>query len=295
VSSGSTVAVLRALRPKYYVKGVEWRDGLPAEELEACAELGIEVVYLDTKRDSSSALVDSLVARMNGAAPTPDTAAVARFEDVVLAQRAIDSRHYDEDYFVSEWRDAGNSYDLETRRGIEGRHPALIREVFEPDRVLDLGCGPGALIYLLHELGVNVDGVDFSAASRELAHDDVRDRITIGTVTDPPVEEQAYDLVICREVVEHLTVLQVRRTVSALCRASSRYVYVTTRFHPEPADLLDVTTQFDVDPTHITLLNKEFLRCLLVLEGFRRRADLEQRMDWGGKDRVLVYERVPTA
>ena len=39
------------------------------------------------------------------------------------------------------------------------------------------------------------------------------------------------------------------------------------------------------------LLTKPFLRCLFVLEGFRRRADLEARMDWAGKDRVLVYER----
>jgi hypothetical protein len=38
-------------------------------------------------------------------------------------------------------------------------------------------------------------------------------------------------------------------------------------------------------------MSKDFLRVLLVLEGFRRRADLEQRMDWGGKNRVLVYER----
>jgi hypothetical protein len=27
------------------------------------------------------------------------------------------------------------------------------------------------------------------------------------------------------------------------------------------------------------------------LEGFRRRTDLEERMDWGDKNRVLVYER----
>ena len=57
--------------------------------------------------------------------------------------------------------------------------------------------------------------------------------------------------------------------------------------------LLDFTTQFDVDPTHITLLNKDFLRVLFVLEGFARRRDLEERMDWAGKDRVLVYERIP--
>jgi hypothetical protein len=87
-------------------------------------------------------------------------------------------------------------------------------------------------------------------------------------------------------------VLQLRQAVAQLCRASSRFVYVTTRFHPDPAGLLDFTTQFEVDPSHITLLAKELLRCLIVLEGFRRRPDLEARMDWGGKGRVLVHERV---
>jgi hypothetical protein len=92
-------------------------------------------------------------------------------------------------------------------------------------------------------------------------------------------------------VLEHLTVLQVRRTVEQICRASSRYVYVTTRFHPQPGTLLDVTTDFETDPTHLTLLAKDLLRTLFVLEGFGRRADLEERMDWAGKGRVLVYER----
>ncbi len=111
-------------------------------------------------------------------------------------------------------------------------------------------------------------------------------------MTDSRIEEQGFDLVICREVMEHLTVVQVRETVRQISRASSRFAYVTTRFHPDPATLLDFTTQFEVDPSHITLLAKDFLRVLFVLEGFRRRADLETRMDWAGKDRVLVYERV---
>jgi hypothetical protein len=119
----------------------------------------------------------------------------------------------------------------------------------------------------------------------------MRERILIGDVADPHVAERSFDLVICREVLEHLTVLQVRRTVEQLCRASSRFVYVTTRFHPAPESLLDFTTDFETDPTHVTLLAKDFLRCLFVLEGFRRRDDLEERMDWAGKGRVLVYER----
>jgi SAM-dependent methyltransferase len=197
---------------------------------------------------------------------SPFLGAVQAFEETVLAQREATSDHYDDEYFASDWRRQGNRYDLETRRRIEDQNPALIKEVFEPRRVFDVGCGPGFLMLFLAELGIEVEGVDFSPSSRELAPPEVRERILIGDVAEPHVVEQ-------------------------LCRASDRFVYVTTRFHAEPAGLLDVTTDFETDPTHITLLAKDFLRCLFVLEGFRRRADLEERMDWAGKGRVLVYER----
>jgi ubiquinone/menaquinone biosynthesis C-methylase UbiE len=216
---------------------------------------------------------------------------VAEFEELVLGQRSIEPDHYDVEYFDSDWREGENRYDLQTRRKIEARNPELIKEVFAPERMLDVGCGPGFLMALLAELGVDADGVDFSPSSLTLAPESVRSRIAIGPVTDLAAADASYDLVVCREVFEHLTVLQVRRTVAEICRVSSRFAYVTTRFHPEPAGLLDVTTQFEVDPTHITLLTKPFVRALFVLEGFRSRPDLEGRMDWGGKGRVIVVER----
>lgn len=218
-------------------------------------------------------------------------AAVEEFEARVLAQEAVGEQHYDDDYFAADWREGDNRYDLETRRRIEDRNPRLIAEVLEPQRVLDVGCGPGFLMALLDELGVEADGVDFSPSSLTLAPPTVRDRIAIAPVTELPVEDGAYDVVVCREVLEHLTVLQVRRCVAEMCRASSRFVYATTRFHPAPDTLLDLTTDFETDPTHLTLLAKDFVRVLFVLEGFHRRADLEERLDWGGKGRVLVYER----
>ena len=73
------------------------------------------------------------------------------FERAVLEQRPFAADHYDDDYFASEWRDAGNKYDLETRRRIEGRNPELIKDVFAPQRVLDAGCGPGFLMQLRSE------------------------------------------------------------------------------------------------------------------------------------------------
>lgn len=213
------------------------------------------------------------------------------FERTVVGQRPITQEHYDDDYFAADWREDDNRYELESRRRIEERNPALIKEVFEPAKVLDVGSGPGFLMLFLQELGIEVDGVDFAESSLTLAPEPVRDRITIGPTEPLDLPDRSYDLVICREVMEHLTVLQVRRTVAEICRVSSRYAYVTTRFHPEPASLLDVTTDFETDPTHITLMTKDLLRTLFVLEGFLRRTDLEERMDWGGKGRVLVYER----
>src|SRR6266550_1659823 len=219
---------------------------------------------------------------------------ITEFEQRVIDQKPVESGHYDSEYFTGDWRAEGNNYNLETRRQIEAKNPSLIKDVFQPKKVLDLGCGPGALMHLLWELGVDVEGIDFAESSKQLATPQVRDRITVGVVGDPTLKPaNAYDLVICREVFEHLTVLQVKQTVANMVRMSSKFMYVTTRFHPNPDGLLDFTTQFDVDPSHITLLNKDMLRLMFVLEGCRSRPDLEQRMDWGNKGRVLVLEKLP--
>ena len=53
-----TETVLRQLRPRYYVKGSDWRArGLPPQQGVICAEHGIGIVYLDTVLDSSSRLL----------------------------------------------------------------------------------------------------------------------------------------------------------------------------------------------------------------------------------------------
>ena len=64
---------------------------------------------------------------------------------------------------------------------------------------------------------------------------------------------------------------EVKKAVANMVRMTSKFVYVTTRYHPNPADLLDFNQKDDLDPTHITLLNKDLLRLMFVLEGCRSR------------------------
>lgn len=57
LSLGTTGEVLERLRPRYYVKGEDWRGRLPAEEVEICEAAGTEIVYLDTVTGSSSRIL----------------------------------------------------------------------------------------------------------------------------------------------------------------------------------------------------------------------------------------------
>lgn len=174
-------------------------------------------------------------------------------------------------------------YSFEARRAVEGQHPNLILNTFEPKRILDVGCGPAHLVRLLNNLsGYTVAyGADVDTTHADYFMDITKSRA---------LPHVGGDLVICREVIEHLTLLQIRQAIMNLCRLSSKYVYLTSRFSSEH-DILRVDTSDNLDPTHITIASKDLIRLLFVLEGFKRRADLEERMDWKRLGRCLVYER----
>jgi len=55
----TTNEVLQLLKPRMYVKGNDWlaRGGIPATEQSTCTANGIEVVYVDTVRNSSSRIL----------------------------------------------------------------------------------------------------------------------------------------------------------------------------------------------------------------------------------------------
>jgi phosphoenolpyruvate phosphomutase len=61
-SSVSTADVLRELRPRYYVKGEDWRGKIPAEQEALARQFDIEIVYLPTVFDSSTRILQRFLA-----------------------------------------------------------------------------------------------------------------------------------------------------------------------------------------------------------------------------------------
>ncbi len=207
-----------------------------------------------------------------------DEAALADFEQLVLSQKPAEKP----------WVPV-TPFDFESRKQIEGCHPALIWQHLIGEHatdVLDYGCGPdGHLVRLLRaarpESTVSITGYDPQA-----------DESQLGLRRQEPRRAGAYDLVACREVCEHCTIREVVRIVRKLCDLSAGLIYLTTRFAKAPDHFLSVDTADDLDPDHRTMLTQPMLRLLFVLEGFRRRADLEERMDHKNLGRCLVYERI---
>lgn len=61
-----TETVLRQLRPRFYVKGSDWRGRLPSEQTRICEQYGIGIVYLDTVLDSSSRILKDYCEQQGG-------------------------------------------------------------------------------------------------------------------------------------------------------------------------------------------------------------------------------------
>lgn len=279
VKDRPTEDVIRQMRPTAYIKGADWSGQLPAEQAAVCNRYGIPIHYTRSPKESSSRLLADWSIR-------DADRQLDALQAYMAAQAVTPVERYDREYFEGTWRTTAPAYTLEARRKAEGRHPKILKELFDGMSVLDVGCGPGFLVQMLRELGMDAGGIDPSREAVALAPHG--NRVVCGNVEALP--PKIAQVVICREVLEHLTVAEVAVMVGELFRVARKAVYITTRFAHTPSGLFSVEDERQVDPTHQTLMTQPLLRALCVLNGGKRRRDWESALDHQHKGRVLVYE-----
>ena len=264
VEYATTLEALRALRPRYYVKGLDWRGRLPVEERAYCTEVGIKVRYLDTLGTRSS------TGLLRAWADLEARRGVQVFDADALVQHQVP---FD--------ADAQGYTDYGVRSVIEAKHPDILAQLCHGKTVLDVGCGPGHFVQMLRERGVEASGVDPYLAPRypHCFQGDVAKLFT-----------DAYDVIVCREVLEHVPVREWGALLYHLFRVAKQRVYLTTRHTQAPAHPFELTDEPHIDPSHITKLPQPLLRALCVVQGGHRNAAWEEALDWQLKGRVLAYE-----
>ena len=146
-------------------------------------------------------------------------------------------------------------------------------------RVLDIGCGNGALCRELASRGYEVAGCEPSADGVRLAQSSPPELVyhQIGVDDDPTaVGNQSFDLAIATEVIEHLVKPRnLPRFAKQLLRPGG-YLVISTPYHGYLKNLLlAVTNRWDAhlnpfwDGGHIKFWSRRTLSQLLSEAGFR--------------------------
>ncbi len=93
-----------------------------------------------------------------------------------------------------------------------------IIEELDPETVIDVGCGAGALLQALGSRGIRGLGLDFSEAALEICRSRGLDVRRFDLINDSSGELGYFDLVVSTEVAEHLPSEVAGRYVDLLCR-----------------------------------------------------------------------------
>lgn len=124
-----------------------------------------------------------------------------------------------------------------------------------PASLFDAGCGRGLLVQLLRQRGVEAFGADISSYAIENAYPQAKPYCWHASITENLSRQ--YDLIICIEVMEHLSPAESELAIANLCQHTR--------------DILFSSSPFDYqEPTHINVQLPEYWAELFAHHQFFR-------------------------
>jgi len=103
-----------------------------------------------------------------------------------------------------------------------------IVERLHPKTALDAGCAMGFLVEQMVKRGVDCFGIDISKYAISQVDPAMQLFCQVGSITDP--FPRRYDLIICIEVLEHLTAAEGVQAVANLCRFTDTVLFSSTPY-----------------------------------------------------------------
>jgi len=145
-------------------------------------------------------------------------------------------------------------------------------------RILDIGCGNGSLSNFIAQQGYEVVGVEESESGVKIARQSYPDcKFIAASIYDFPYQqfENAFDIIISTEVIEHLPYPRELAKVAKRCLKNDGIVILTTPYHGYFKNLvLAITGKLDKhftalwDGGHIKFFSVKTLSTLLIESGF---------------------------
>lgn len=92
------------------------------------------------------------------------------------------------------------------------------------DKVLDIGCGKGFLLYELTQVvpGIEVTGIDISEYAIEHAKEEIKDRLHVGSCVNLPWKDKTFDFVYSINTFHNLTIEELEKAVREMERVGKQ-------------------------------------------------------------------------
>ena len=173
---------------------------------------------------------------------------------------ALSYAYFDEKYFQSgsEKGTAYTNYKQSAHNSPTFREIAVsLGEVFQPRRVLEIGCATGIIVRHLNDLGCEAHGIDVSEWAVENAE---HPNVKLASADQLPFPDSYFDLVMSCHSLEHLPASVFEPSIKEICRVASEFLFHMLPMVGTPPYIGDPETvrqNLRKDPTHQQLHTRE--------------------------------------
>lgn len=153
---------------------------------------------------------------------------VARVLEGDKAEIATVAKRFDYDYWDGERKYGYGGYTYDGRWRVVAEDMAEHYQLKPGQRVLDVGCGRGFLLYELTQAvpGLEVAGIDISQYAIDTAKEEVRPYLRQGLAQDLPYADHSFDLVYSLNTLHNLYIYDLKKAIQHINRVSRKNSYI---------------------------------------------------------------------
>jgi ubiquinone/menaquinone biosynthesis C-methylase UbiE len=168
---------------------------------------------------------------------------LARVNEFPKADAAIIAGRFDKDYWDGDRKVGYGGMRYDGRWRVVADAMAKHYGIKTGDKILDIGCGKGFLLYDFTQAvpGVEVRGLDISGYAIENSKEEVRPFLDVGHANHLPYPDASFDLVISITTLHNLFCYDLDKALREIQRVGKRYKYICVeayRNEEEKANLL---------------------------------------------------------
>lgn len=167
---------------------------------------------------------------------------LGRVNAVPKAQAAALAKQFARDYWDGDRNTGYGGYQYDGRwRGVA---EAMVAHygIKPGDRILDVGCGKGFLLYDFTQVvpGVEVAGIDISTYAIEHAKPEIQSALCAGSAARLPFDDHTFDLVISINALHNLYCFDLDRALREMERVGKRHKYLCVESYRSEAEKVNL-------------------------------------------------------